>query len=159
MNELQTPPAPDAKDQVSLPAIGLMIVGGARLLLCLSSVFVQIVLILGFTGLNTFIRPTNHVAGLMGPLASGAIGIGFGVVGIAANLFLLYGAMQMRSLKHYGLAFAASIIALVPIFSLSGGCCCLGCFAGVFVLLLSIGSGIWALVVLVKPEIKAAFQG
>lgn len=158
MNELQSPPASEAKDQVTPPAIGLMVTGGARLILCLSSVFVQLILMFGITGLNTFVQPTHPVSGLVGTLSSGAIGIGFGVIGIAINLFLLYGAMQMRNLKNYSIALAASIVAMVPIFSLSGGCCCLGCFAGVFVLLLSIGSGIWSLIILLKPEVKSAFQ-
>jgi hypothetical protein len=40
---------------------------------------------------------------------------------------------------------AASIIAIIPCF---GPCCCLG-----------IPVGIWALVVINKPEVKSAFRG
>ncbi|MBM7118437.1 hypothetical protein [Archangium primigenium] len=71
----------------------------------------------------------------------------FGVVG---NLFTLalsgvtfYGALQMKNLRNYGLSMAAAIIAIVPCF---GPCCCIG-----------IPAGIWALVVINKPEVKAAF--
>lgn len=56
----------------------------------------------------------------------------------------LIGALQMMKLKSYGFAMATAIIMLIP----CGNCCCF----------LNIGAGIWALVVLSKPEVKSAFQ-
>jgi len=49
----------------------------------------------------------------------------------------------MMKLNNYGLCIAASIAALVPCLT---PCCCLG-----------LPAGVWALVVLCKPEVKAAF--
>jgi hypothetical protein len=72
----------------------------------------------------------------------------FGIVGNLLTLALsgvtLFGALKMKNLENYGLAMAASIIAILPCF---GPCCCIG-----------IPVGIWSLVVLNKPEVKSAFQ-
>ncbi len=72
----------------------------------------------------------------------------FGIVGNLLTLALsgvtFFGALKMKNLENYGLAIAASIIAILPCF---GPCCCIG-----------IPVGIWSLVVLNKPEVKSAFQ-
>jgi ABC-type proline/glycine betaine transport system permease subunit len=51
----------------------------------------------------------------------------------------------MRQLKGRGLAIAGAILAMIPLFT----CCC--CVIGLPV-------GIWALVVLMNAEVKAAFD-
>lgn len=56
---------------------------------------------------------------------------------------MLYGGLQMRQMKNHGVAMAAAIAACIPCFS----CCCL-----------PLPVGIWALVVLTKPEVKQAFS-
>lgn len=58
--------------------------------------------------------------------------------------FMFFGALKMKNLESYGLAMAAAIIACIPC---CGSCCCIG-----------IPVGIWSLVVLRKPEVKAAFR-
>jgi hypothetical protein len=60
-----------------------------------------------------------------------------------ANILILIGALKMRKCQSYGLAMTASILCILCDWS----CCCLG-----------IGAGIWAIVVLCKPEVKAAFH-
>lgn len=62
---------------------------------------------------------------------------------IAAG-FVLFGAIKMHSLRNYSTARAAAIVAMIP---LLGPCCLLG-----------IPFGIWALVILLKPEVKNAFH-
>jgi len=54
------------------------------------------------------------------------------------------GASKMQSLTSYQFAFTAAILAMVPCLS---PCCLLG-----------LPFGIWALVVLNKPEIKSQFS-
>jgi len=49
----------------------------------------------------------------------------------------------MKELRNWTLAMVASILAMVPCI---GACCLIG-----------IPIGIWSLVVLMKPEVKAAF--
>ena len=63
---------------------------------------------------------------------------------LAVGGLIIYGAMKMMRLENYGLAMAASIIAMVPCLS---PCCCLG-----------IPVGIWSIVVLTNAEVKAAFR-
>lgn len=65
------------------------------------------------------------------------------VVGLVVAGVIVFGAMQMQQLKSYPLAMAASILSMIPFLS---PCCCVG-----------IPVGIWALVVLLKPEVKSAF--
>lgn len=62
---------------------------------------------------------------------------------LAMAVLVIVGALKMRNLQSYGLALAASIIAIIPCFSC--------CFTGVPI-------GIWALVVLLGSDVKAAFR-
>ena len=76
------------------------------------------------------------------------IGLGLAEIAILliafpAAILIALGAYKMMQLELYGLAVAASIVAMLP------------CHPG-FVLGLPLGLG--ALLVLMKPEVKAAFQ-
>ena len=132
------PPATPASDQLNMPAMGLIVAG-----------------VLGLIGQLLFLLIHFGLMGLSLPFASGGsfglgmIGAGITLVlrfmGIAVNLFVLYGAMQMKGLKNYNMAIGAAIAAVIPCFS---PCPC--CFVG-------IAAGIWAIIVLIKPEVKAAF--
>ena len=75
--------------------------------------------------------------GMHGPLASL---INFAVV--ALNGFVLFGAIKLLRLQSYGIALAACIVAMLPC-----QCCCV----------LGLPFGVWALVVMSKPEVKAQF--
>jgi hypothetical protein len=77
------------------------------------------------------------IEGAQGPLA-GAVNL----LIAALNGFVLFGAIKMLRLQSHGLAMAASIVAMLPC-----QCCCL----------LGLPFGIWALVVLNKPEVKSQF--
>jgi hypothetical protein len=66
------------------------------------------------------------------------------VIGITLDVLILLGGLRMKATRSYGLALTGAICAIVPFNS----CCCL-----------ALPIGIWALVVLVKPEVKAAFAG
>ena len=74
----------------------------------------------------------------------GGFGILQGVVAAAIGVVVLMGASKMQSLTSYQFAFTAAILAMVPCLS---PCCLLG-----------LPFGIWALVVLNKPEIKSQFS-
>ena len=76
-------------------------------------------------------------------IRDGAIGIAQNGLSLVANIAILIGAIKMRKCQSYGLAMTASILCILC----DWGCCCLG-----------LGAGIWSLVVLSKPEVKAAFQ-
>lgn len=72
-------------------------------------------------------------------------GIVFGVLNLISGVVLVLGGLSLMRQKSYGLAMTGAIVAMVPGFS----CCCL----------FSLPVGIWALMLLLKPEVKAAFQG
>jgi hypothetical protein len=76
-------------------------------------------------------------------IAQGAFGLVQNVVIIIINIIILIGSIKMKKCQSYGLAMAASILCILC----DWGCCCLG-----------IGAGIWAIVVLSKPEVKAVFR-
>ena len=61
-----------------------------------------------------------------------------------SSLVILLGGVQMLRLKSRGLSMTASIMAMIPCFA--SACCVIG-----------IPVGIWALVVLGSPDVKAAF--
>jgi predicted PurR-regulated permease PerM len=65
------------------------------------------------------------------------------VIGLLVQGVVVFGALKMRNLQSYNLAMAATIISIIP----CCGCCCIG-----------IPVGIFSLVVLLKPEVKAAFE-
>lgn len=73
-----------------------------------------------------------------GPLA--------GVVSLviaALDGFVLFGAIKMLRFQNYGLAVAAAVVAMLPC-----QCCCL----------FGLPFGIWALVVMNRPEVKSLFR-
>ena len=75
---------------------------------------------------------------------SGPVPLIFGLVFAGVSLLLTIGAIFMLTRRFYGLAIAASILAMVNI----GNCCCV----------LGLPFGIWSLVILARPEVKRLFE-
>jgi hypothetical protein len=73
----------------------------------------------------------------------GGLGIVQGLIGGAIGIVILMGASKMQRLENYQFAMTASVLAMLPCLS---PCCLLG-----------LPFGIWALIVLNKPEIKSQF--
>ncbi len=75
------------------------------------------------------------------------VGIGYGIIGVLGLLcsaVVIYGAFCMKSLKSYGLAMTAAVLSCIPFLQ---PCC-----------LISLPIGIWAIVVLISPDVKSAFR-
>jgi hypothetical protein len=131
-----------AKEAVSTPAILLMVTGvlgivGALLGLAQSA--------LGGGGIPPeLLNDPNLEAYRPWLERSQSFGAFGNLIALALSGVTFFGALKMKNLENFGLAMAASIIALIPCF---GPCCCIG-----------IPAGIWALVVLNKPEVKSAFR-
>lgn len=127
-------PAPNAAEQVKLPAIFLLVSAalsaGVRLLF----------VILNVIGLGLDSLSNTPMSGMV----AGTFGLVISIVSLGVALFMGFGALKMKNLDNWALAIAASIVALVPYVS---PCCCI-----------SLPFGIWAIIVLVKPEIRAAFR-
>jgi predicted Zn finger-like uncharacterized protein len=125
-----------AASAVAAPAISLIA------LACLDYVLIIVGLVMGLAGVQPF--PTQ---GGQGPAAAGGTNI-VGqilstIVGLCCATIILLGAMKMKKLEGFGYAMASSILAMLP----CGNCCCFG-----------LPLGIWAIVVLNKPEVKDAFS-
>jgi hypothetical protein len=152
MENIPGPPGPGniaAREQVSTPAILLMVTGA------LAAVYQLINLVMSLSGGGAGALPPElfedpnlaQYQELFERLqaSAGPMGIFFALLGVALGGLIFFGGMKMKNLESHGLAIAASIIAMIPCFS---GCCCL----------IGLPAGIWALVVLNKPEVKAAFR-
>jgi hypothetical protein len=75
---------------------------------------------------------------------SGGFGVASAAVGLLIAGLIIYASMEMKKLRQWGLAMAASILAMVPCIS---PCCILG-----------LPMGIWSLVILMRDDVKAAFR-
>ena len=132
-----------ALQAVKGPAIGLKVTAIIGLILVALGLVMNIMSLMGhpFTfGMQQMGDPNiqkmfNQLGGGLGVVQS-LIGGGIGVA-------ILMGASKMQSLTNHQCAFTASILAMLPCLS---PCCFLG-----------LPFGIWALVVLNKPEIKSQF--
>lgn len=128
------PPGPPAADQVKTPAI-LMIVFAAISGLCF--LFVGVLSLIGSAAPGSGAMKTQ--------IATGVAGLLIYLVRAAVDGFVIFGAIKMMKLESRGLAMTAAILSVIP-------CFCSSCYV------LGIPWGIWALVVLNKPEVKAAFH-
>ena len=77
-------------------------------------------------------------------MAYGPLGAVDSLFALAMSVLVLIGAAKMQSLRSFEFAFAAAILAMIPCLT---PCC-----------VLELPFGIWALVVLNKPEVKSQFS-
>jgi hypothetical protein len=134
-----TPTAPDAARQVSGPSTWLLITGIIGAVFSLATFF--FLLTIGSRLSTVWWDAIPHG---YGEIWEGAAGMGSSFVGILVSAFIIYAALKMKELNQWGLAMAASILAMIPCIS---PCCIIG-----------LPIGIWCLVVLTKPEVRAAFH-
>ncbi len=129
-----------AIQKINGPAIGLMVTGGLGIVSNLFSVVIHLV--------RTVPPPTP--AGLPPEftrwfeLMNGPVGLALALITMIIGVFVLFGGYKMQRLQGRVLAMVTAIVAIVPCFS---PCCVLG-----------IPMGIWALVVLAKPEVRSQFD-
>lgn len=133
-----------AADTLKVPAIFLIIIGAIGILAALWGI------IQSATGMNDATMAQLMSDPNLPPMVKQMVGTSqsFGAVSnvivLLTSAFVIYGALQMMRLQNFGMAMGSAIVAMIPCF---GPCCCLG-----------IPVGIWALVLLNKPEIKASFR-
>jgi hypothetical protein len=123
-----------ALNKVRPVALTMLIVTGVMMALVLVGI------ILNFLGVG-FAAANNQQAAQF--MLQGTVGIISGFVGLAVGGVVIYGCMQMMKLESYGFAMAACIISMIPCIS---PCCVTG-----------IPLGIWGIMVLGDPQVKAAF--
>lgn len=136
----------DPREAVNIPSILLMIVGGLGVLFALWGLAVpqrpeQ------FEPLFSANPDMEQYRELIEKVANG-VGRLLNLIPMVVSGLVIFGAVKMRNLENRSLAVAASIAAMVPCFG-PGCCTCLPT---------GIAAGIYALTVLNKPEVKAAFR-
>jgi len=136
------PAAPSPAERVKLPAIFLIVTAAIGMLWQVIGLLLNIF----GAGMGAILASRQGMMeepALMN-LMSGGIGIVSSVIGLGIGVVVLLGAVRMMALSSYGLALAGAILAMIPCIS---PCCVLG-----------LPFGIWALVVLMNTEVKAAFH-
>ncbi|MBW8782697.1 MAG: protein kinase [Verrucomicrobia bacterium] len=172
------PPAPPAapppagplaqagvRAQVAAPAIAMMIVSALDLAcLCLFLLIGAVVLMAlpvvgGMIGMNQF--NLSQVVPWMGAMAGLVIlfVIGWLLLHVAAAIYVIVAARRMHGLRYYRSACTGAILLIVigalgVLFSFASPTHLLTAFWS----LIELGVGIWALVVLRRPEVKESFD-
>ena len=121
-----------AAAEVRGPAIGLIVTSAVGVVSHVANLLIRVL------GLSFAVLGDNRMG-----MFSGARGVIMSVIAISTAGLVVFAATQMMKLSKYNLCLAGTVIAMVPCTS---PCCCLG-----------LPIGIWALVVLLKPEVKQAF--
>ena len=130
----------DVRSRLQLPAIGLIIVGVLNALSGLVLILGRLVSVV--KGRDPVITDEDRrlgytVATIFFPIVS--------LISIVASPIIIFGGVQMLGARRYSIALWAAILALIPLTSV---CCIPG-----------IPIGIWALIVLRHPEVRAGFEG
>jgi len=138
------------QSKVTAPAIGLLVVAilsGLFTLLGLFSGALNEQLVKMFENADLPPDQMEQIREAFAQNAAGnAVGYIFLAINIAAAVLIGMGALRMKSLQSYGLALTASILAMVPCVGTSSCCCVIG-----------LPIGLWALIVLMDKDVKAAF--
>lgn len=132
-----TDPRETAARLVNAPAIALLVTAIVGAFICLLGLLANL-FGMGFGGMPDFGGDER-----LAMFLSGGIGTAVNLLGLLVAALVLFGAMRMRQLRSWGLAMTVSILAMIPCVS---PCCVLG-----------LPIGIWALVILLRPEVKSAF--
>lgn len=129
----------DARQMVQGPAIGLIVTAALGFLGC------AVGIILNLTGvtMGAMQQQSQDMPNWVN-MMSGGFGIVQSILGIVLSVVILMGALKMKRLENYTFSIIATVIAMVPCIS---PCCIVG-----------LPIGIWALVILNKPEVKGAFH-
>jgi hypothetical protein len=139
-----TPPSPmpgtkSPSDQIRGPAIFLLVLAILDILASLAGI--------GFVALGQTLPMFSHMPPESFELHqkfSMLFSLPAYIIGIVIAVVRLIGSLKMMKLRSHGFAMTTAILTLLP----CGACCCL----------VNLAAGIWALVVLAKPEVKSAFQ-
>jgi hypothetical protein len=125
-----------ASQRISTPATCLIVTAALGLVIQTMNILSVVLKI----GTLAVFRP-NHFLPM---LLQGPVPIVSSSIAIIVGIVMLIGAIKMKGLENYGFAMTVSILAMIPCLS---PCCFLG-----------LPFGIWALVVLCDPVVKASFR-
>ncbi len=132
----------DILSRLKAPGIGLIITGALNGLIGLLTVLSGLARLAGLGGKESAIRDD---AEKLGYFVGTGLSYGVGVLSLLLAPLIILGGIKLMKGKNRGLVMAAAIFAILPVTS----CCFI--VGAVF--------GIWALVVLMNPDVKAYFAG
>lgn len=144
------PAAPPRNDQLNLAAILLMVSAGLAIAYGLLSIVSTVA---GGDGswVLAFVKDESLKQKLREAMAQGAasqskaMNVAWPLLIMLANGFVIFAALKMKNAQGYALSMTAAILATIP--CCFNGCCCIT----------SMPAGIFALVLLLKPEVKSSF--
>lgn len=128
----------DPASQINGPAVGLLVTG---IIGAVFSIFMLFALGIGLSIGSLWEWRSVH---WQKDFFEGIFGLGSSLLGLIVAAFVIYAALKMKELKQWSLAVVAAVLAMVPCIS---PCCIIG-----------LPVGIWALVVLNRPDVKEAFR-
>ena len=132
----------DHLERLRAPGTALIVAATLNGMIGLLALLGGLVRLSGLSGSEQL--PTDE-AERIGYVSSTVVTYGVSVLSLLLAPLIIYGAIQMMRGKKYKMARVAAIVAINPFTS-----CCF---------LVSIPMGIWAMILLGKPEIKAVFTG
>lgn len=134
-------------DKVKLPALALMISTAVFLVIYLAIFIFAPAMLSGLTDYVNKIQAEQAAktgTAPPAPIPESGRNYLFFILAMAGGGFIIFGALKMRNLESWGIALAASVVSIVPC---TTPCCCTG-----------MPIGIWALIVLLNSDVKAAFR-
>ena len=129
----------DVKSRVRWPATGLIVVG---VLNALSGAVMVLGRLISLVKGNE--RVIDEEYRRLGYELGSIVWPMLGLISLASSPLIIFGGLQMLGLRKYPIALLAALLAAIPITSF---CCISG-----------IPIGIWALIVLRNPEVRASFE-
>jgi hypothetical protein len=147
------PPSASGRDPLRLvrpPAIALIVISGLSVLMTGATLAIYALipkLVEEIEKMQKDMGTSNPIMKTFSAFSSPRITIAMAAVGIVLSLFVLVASIQMVRARSYGLAVAAAVVEILNVVSL--GCCCIP---------FNVGIGIWALVILLRDDVKAAFR-
>ena len=136
-----------AVDKITPPSIALLVSSILTILFALLGIGMNLAGINGaqFSRFQDMGNQNPQFEKMMA-MSSGTLGVVFAFINLGVAIFILFAALKMKKLESHSMAMAASILSIIPCIT-PCPCCCLG-----------IPIGIWALIVLNKPEVKGYFS-
>lgn len=125
------------KGRVQVPAVGMIVAAGID---ALFAVALATLSALDISMIDPWMRQGEKVAAV----AEGGFLVVLCVAGLIIDTVIVIGASKMMKLESYSFAVAAALLSIIP--CLSSPCIILG-----------MPFGLWALIVLMDPSVKAAF--
>jgi hypothetical protein len=140
-----------AAQKIKAPAIGLIVSACISLIMSIWGLFKLLFSSVNIDQINAQLAALNNpqlqdMIGRMLHFFYGPFGIANQIFQLIISALILTGAIKMLNMRSYQFAFAAAILSVFPCITP----CCGWLLALIF--------GIWAMVVLSKPEVKSRFE-